>query len=106
MAMNVVFSKTTNFDMKESPSEIRIPTMYFKRVDDTPNTKNYLPAELQINMNMPKGKGTGMNSLISERPTRKTKAKQKETGIGPNETDARVRGLYFLLFFFLFVHFQ
>jgi sister-chromatid-cohesion protein PDS5 len=92
MAMNVIFTKTTNFDMKEFPSETRIPTMYFKRADEIiSNTKNYLPAELQINMNNPKGKGTSINSITNERPSRKTKAKQKETGIGPNETDARVR---------------
>ncbi|XP_011506511.1 PREDICTED: sister chromatid cohesion protein PDS5 homolog B-B isoform X1 [Ceratosolen solmsi marchali] len=90
MAMNVIFTKTTNFDMKEFPSETRIPTMYFKRADEIiSNTKNYLPAELQINMNNPKGKGTAINSITNERPSRKTKAKQKETGIGPNETDAR-----------------
>ncbi|XP_003426788.1 sister chromatid cohesion protein PDS5 homolog B isoform X2 [Nasonia vitripennis] len=91
MAMNVVFTKTTNFDMKEFPSDTRIPTMYFKRTEEIfSNTKNYLPAELQINMNNPKGKGAPMNSLTNERPTRKTKAKQKEMGIGPNETDARL----------------
>ncbi|KAL7294326.1 hypothetical protein TKK_0012336 [Trichogramma kaykai] len=91
MAMNVIFSKTTNYDMKEFPSETRIPTMYFKRSDEIiTNTKNYLPAELQINMNNPKSKGSSMNSVI-ERPTRKTKIKVKEAGIGPNETDARLR---------------
>lgn len=90
--MNVIFTKTTNFDMKEFPSDTRIPTMYFKRAEEIfSNTKNYLPAELQINMNNPKGKGTPMNSLTNERPSRKTKAKQREMGIGPNETDARVR---------------
>lgn len=92
MAMNVIYGKTTNFDMKEFPSETRIPTMYFKKADEIiSNTRNYLPEELQINMVNPKGKGTSMNSLSTERTTRKTKAKQKETGIGPNETDARVR---------------
>ncbi|XP_014204642.1 sister chromatid cohesion protein PDS5 homolog B-A isoform X2 [Copidosoma floridanum] len=88
IAMNVVFTKTTNYDMKDFPSEARIPTMYFKRADEIiSNTKIYLPAELQINMINPKGKG--INSLTNERPTRKTKGKQKEVGIGPNETDAR-----------------
>lgn len=91
--MNVIFTKTTNFDMKEFPSETRIPTMYFKRADDlVSNAKNYLPAELQINMNNPKGKGVNSNSITNERPARKTKGKRsQETGIGPNETDARVR---------------
>ena len=95
MAMNVIFTKTTNFDMKEFPTETRIPTMYFKKTDEIINTKNYLPAELQINMNNPRGKNTTFNS-ISERPQRKAKTKQKETGVGPNETDARVR-FYFII---------
>ncbi|XP_012269752.1 sister chromatid cohesion protein PDS5 homolog B isoform X2 [Athalia rosae] len=92
LAMNLIFTKTTNFDLKEFPSETRIPTMYFKRADELlSNTKSYLPGEMQINMSSPKGKGLLHNShLGSERPQRKTKAKQqKEVGIGPNETDAR-----------------
>ena len=91
LAMNVIFTKTTNFDLKEFPTETRIPTMYFKKTDEMINTKIYLPSELQINMNNPKGKNSTFSSLTSERPQRKTKTKQKETGIGPNETDARVR---------------
>lgn len=96
MAMNVIYTKTTNFDMKEFPSETRIPTMYFKRSDDTlHNQKNYLPTELQINMTNPKGKGSFHNThAVNERPQRKAKSKQKEVGIGPNETDARVRWFF------------
>lgn len=89
LAMNVIYTKTTNFDMKEFPSEARIPTMYFKRTDELiTNSVNYLPPELQINMTSPKGKGLHLNSM-SERPKRGPKGKQKEIGIGPNETDAR-----------------
>lgn len=94
LAMNVIYTKTTNFDMKEFPSETRIPTMYFKRADEMlANTKNYLPMELQVNMTTSKGKGSFHNThTVSERPQRRTKSKQqKEVGIGPNETDARVR---------------
>lgn len=92
--MNVIYTKTTNFDMKEFPSETRIPTMYFKRADDLPaNSRSYLPAEMQINMSSPKGKSTLHSThSISERPQRRAKSKQqKEVGIGPNETDARVK---------------
>ncbi|XP_011866595.1 PREDICTED: sister chromatid cohesion protein PDS5 homolog B-B isoform X1 [Vollenhovia emeryi] len=96
LAMNVIYTKTTNFDLKEFPSETRIPTMYFKRSDETlHNQKIYLPAELQVNMsNPPKGRGSHFHhfSTVSERPQRKTKSKQqKEVGIGPNETDARLQ---------------
>lgn len=96
LAMNVIFSKTTNFDLKEFPSETRIPTMYFKRADELlANSKSYLPSEMQINMSSPKGKGLLHNThLGNDRPQRRTKAKQqKEIGIGPNETDARVSHL-------------
>ncbi|XP_046739782.1 sister chromatid cohesion protein PDS5 homolog B isoform X2 [Diprion similis] len=92
LAMNVIFSKTTNFDLKEFPSETRIPTMYFKKADELlANSKNYLPAEMQVNMSSPKAKGLLHNTHIgSDRPQRRTKSKQqKEVGIGPNETDAR-----------------
>lgn len=93
LAMNVIYTKTTNFDMKEFPSETRIPTMYFKRTDELANTKNYLPAEMQISMTNTKGKGSLHNvHAVNERPQRRAKSKQqKEVGIGPNETDARVR---------------
>lgn len=79
--------------MKEFPSETRIPTMYFKRTDETmSNIKNYLPQELQINMTTPKGKGFHNTHTTNERPQRRARSKQqKEVGIGPNETDARVR---------------
>ncbi|XP_017761765.1 PREDICTED: sister chromatid cohesion protein PDS5 homolog B-like isoform X2 [Eufriesea mexicana] len=90
--MNVIYTKTTNFDMKEFPSETRIPTMYFKRADELlTNTRNYLPAEMQINMTSPKGKVSLHNThSVSDRPQRRAKSKQqKEVGIGPNETDAR-----------------
>ncbi|XP_046739783.1 sister chromatid cohesion protein PDS5 homolog B-B isoform X3 [Diprion similis] len=94
LAMNVIFSKTTNFDLKEFPSETRIPTMYFKKADELlANSKNYLPAEMQVNMSSPKAKGLLHNTHIgSDRPQRRTKSKQqKEVGIGPNETDARLQ---------------
>ncbi|XP_046608925.1 sister chromatid cohesion protein PDS5 homolog B isoform X2 [Neodiprion virginianus] len=92
LAMNVIFSKTTNFDLKEFPSETRIPTMYFKKADELlVNSKNYLPAEMQVNMSSPKAKGLLHNTHMgNDRPQRRTKSKQqKEVGIGPNETDAR-----------------
>lgn len=103
--MNVVYTKTTNFDLKEFPSETRIPTMYFKRADELlANTKSYLPPEMQINMSSPKGKGLIHSThLGNDRPQRKTKAKQqKEVGIGPNETDARVRIILFIYFTLLY----
>ncbi|KAH0539698.1 sister chromatid cohesion protein PDS5 homolog B isoform X1 [Cotesia glomerata] len=91
LAMNVIYTKTTNFDMKEFPSESRIPTMYFKRSDDLMSNVavSYLPSEMQIDMTSPKGKNTLLN-FVNDKPGRRAKGKQKEVGIGPNETDARL----------------
>lgn len=39
LAMGLILSKTTSFEMKEFPSEPRIPPMYFKKHED-PNFVN------------------------------------------------------------------
>ena len=92
IAMNVIYTKTTNFDMKEFPSKTRIPSMYFKYTEDQQtNMKNYLPVEMQISMvNTTKGKGLFSKGIIANERPRRGKGKQKEVGIGPNETDAKV----------------
>ncbi|XP_071521610.1 sister chromatid cohesion protein PDS5 homolog B isoform X3 [Panulirus ornatus] len=55
LAMGLILSKTTSFEMKEFPSEPRIPPMYFKKHEDPNfvNVKSYLPPELQVTA--PKG---------------------------------------------------
>ncbi|XP_046390975.1 sister chromatid cohesion protein PDS5 homolog A isoform X2 [Ischnura elegans] len=47
LAMGLIVSKTTNFEMKEFPAEPRIPPMYFKRHEDPLfiNHRIYLPQE-------------------------------------------------------------
>lgn len=89
--MNVIFQKTINFDLKDFPSETRIPAMFFKKPDEIfSNTRSYLPPELQIDMNNPKVKNSS-NNLTNERPKKVRGRPPREIGIGPNETDARVR---------------
>lgn len=39
LAMGLILSKTVSFEMKEFPSELRIPPMYFKKHED-PNFVN------------------------------------------------------------------
>lgn len=39
LAMGLILSKTKSFEMKDFPSEPRIPPMYFKKHDD-PNFVN------------------------------------------------------------------
>lgn len=48
LAMTVIWSKTTNYEMREFPTDTRIPTMYFAPQADTfVNTRVFLPPELQ-----------------------------------------------------------
>nr|XP_045585415.1 sister chromatid cohesion protein PDS5 homolog B-B-like [Procambarus clarkii]XP_045585416.1 sister chromatid cohesion protein PDS5 homolog B-B-like [Procambarus clarkii] len=55
LAMGLILSKTTSFEMKDFPSDPRIPPMYFKKHEDPNfvNVKSYLPTELQVTA--PKG---------------------------------------------------
>ncbi|XP_037070380.1 sister chromatid cohesion protein PDS5 homolog A-A-like [Pollicipes pollicipes] len=49
LAMGLLLTKTTNFEMREFPSEPRIPPMYFRKPADPNfvNGKLYLPIEMQ-----------------------------------------------------------
>uniref|UniRef100_A0A2P2I100 Androgen-induced proliferation inhibitor n=1 Tax=Hirondellea gigas TaxID=1518452 RepID=A0A2P2I100_9CRUS len=50
LAMGLILSKTVSFEMKEFPSEPRVPPMYFKKHDDPNfvNATSYLPADMQV----------------------------------------------------------
>lgn len=49
LAMSIIWSKTVNYDMKEFPTETRIPTMYFaQQTENFVNTRVFLPPELQV----------------------------------------------------------
>lgn len=52
LAMGLVLSKTTNYEMKEFPAETRVPTMYFRRHEDSlwVNAKSYLPPDMQVRL--------------------------------------------------------
>jgi sister-chromatid-cohesion protein PDS5 len=52
LAMGLILSKTTNYEMKEFPAETRVPTMYFRRHEDSlwVNAKSYLPPEMQVRL--------------------------------------------------------
>ncbi|XP_047482987.1 sister chromatid cohesion protein PDS5 homolog B-A-like [Penaeus chinensis] len=68
LAMGLILSKTTSFEMKEFPSDPRIPPMYFKKHEDPNfvNVKSYLPLELQVTA--PKGSTkvlTGVTKKVS-----------------------------------------
>lgn len=50
LAMGLILSKTVSFEMKDFPSDPKIPPMYFKKHDDPNfvNESSYLPEELQV----------------------------------------------------------
>ena len=50
LAMGLLLSKTTNYEMKEFPADTRVPTMYFRRHEDAlwVNAKSYLPPDMQV----------------------------------------------------------
>ncbi|XP_065343965.1 sister chromatid cohesion protein PDS5 homolog A [Cloeon dipterum] len=50
IAMGLVMSKTTNYEMKKYPTLPRVPPMYFKRADDPNyiNHKVYVPLEFTV----------------------------------------------------------
>jgi hypothetical protein len=52
LAMGLILSKTTNYEMKEFPAETRVPTMYFRRHEDSlwVNAKSYLPPDMQVRL--------------------------------------------------------
>lgn len=87
--MGLITSKTTNYDMKEFPTEAKIPTMYFRRCDDIfVNTKMYIPAELQPQL--PKKSGMGI-SILPEKTVRKQKGRTPvSTTTGSNDNDVKV----------------
>ncbi|XP_013182149.1 PREDICTED: sister chromatid cohesion protein PDS5 homolog B [Papilio xuthus] len=49
LAMSVIWSRSTNYEMREFPTDARIPTMYFTpQPDFFVNTRIFLPPELQF----------------------------------------------------------
>ncbi|XP_049833683.1 sister chromatid cohesion protein PDS5 homolog B-B isoform X1 [Schistocerca gregaria] len=109
LAMSLIMSKTTNFDMKEFPSEARIPTMYFRRHEDNifVNTRIYIPPELQSSAkrNVPSSTnntigapitGTISGTGVADRGARKARGRPtrpvpSNTGIGATgENDVKL----------------
>nr|CAD7578327.1 unnamed protein product [Timema californicum] len=91
--LNLILTKTTNFDMKEFPAETRIPQMYFRKNDDPVfiNTKCYLPIEVQMQYQQPK-KGITM-SLVLDKGTKRVRGRPKQSsqGMGIDEQDVKQR---------------
>nr|CAD7430753.1 unnamed protein product [Timema monikensis] len=90
--LNLILTKTTNFDMKEFPAETRIPQMYFRKNDDPVfiNTKCYLPIAVQMQYQQPK-KGITM-SLVLDKGTKRLRGRQPKQSsqvMGIDEQDVK-----------------
>ncbi|KAJ8941700.1 hypothetical protein NQ318_023296 [Aromia moschata] len=85
LASGLLLTRTTNYELKDFPSETRIPTMYFSPQADFVNTRVFLPPELQYQPN--KKTSITLSMLNSERQ-KKPKPKKPE-GCGPLGTDVQ-----------------
>lgn len=87
LAMGLILSKTKSFEMKDFPSEPRIPPMYFKKHDDPNfvNVKSYLPSELQVTA--PKGSVKVLTGI--KKPTNIISANKSTIGIIKPRADTR-----------------
>nr|XP_032524256.1 sister chromatid cohesion protein PDS5 homolog B-like [Danaus plexippus plexippus] len=67
LAMSVIWARSSSFELRDFPSDARIPTMYFApQPDFFVNTRVFLPPELQF---QPKRQGTTeTNTKAKKRP--------------------------------------
>ncbi|KAI4466781.1 androgen induced inhibitor of proliferation as3 / pds5-related [Holotrichia oblita] len=86
LTSGLLLTKTVNYDLKDFPTETRIPTMYFSPQNDFVNTKVFLPPELQYQPN--KKTGITLTMLNSDRQ-KKQKTKIKPEPCGPLGTDIK-----------------
>ncbi|KAJ8934137.1 hypothetical protein NQ314_013596 [Rhamnusium bicolor] len=85
LASGLLLTRTTNYDLKDFPSETRIPTMYFAPQSDFVNTRVFLPPELQY---QPNKKTSITLSMLNNDRQKKLKPKKPE-GCGPLGTDVQ-----------------
>lgn len=85
--MGLLVSKTTNYDLKDFPSDTRIPIMYFSPQADFSNTRVFLPPELQYQPNV---KATINVSMLANDRNKRQKNKLKLEGCGPLGNDVQV----------------
>ncbi|XP_018561766.1 sister chromatid cohesion protein PDS5 homolog B [Anoplophora glabripennis] len=85
LASGLLLTRTTNYDLKDFPTDTRIPTMYFSPQHDFVNTRVFLPPELQY---QPNKKTSITLSMLNSDKQKKPKPKKPE-GCGPLGTDVQ-----------------
>lgn len=95
IAMGLVMSKTTNYEMKKYPTMPRVPPMYFKRSEDLNyiNHKVYVPLEFTV-QHMKK------NVITTSQVPAKSKRKNANDGLDSNSIDV-VNVILFLKYLFI-----
>ncbi|XP_065167677.1 sister chromatid cohesion protein PDS5 homolog B-B-like isoform X2 [Atheta coriaria] len=86
LTSGLLLTKTLHYDMKDFPSDTRIPAMYFTPQTDFVNARVFLPPELQY---QPKKTGITLSMINAER---NKKVKNKHTKLepcGPLGTDVQ-----------------
>lgn len=89
LTTGLLLTKATNYELKDFPSETRIPTMLFVPQRNFQNTRVFLPPELQY---QPNKKQTLTLSMLNNENKEKAskKNKQKNEGCGPLGQDVQV----------------
>lgn len=89
LTTGLLLTKATNYELKDFPSETRIPTMLFAPQRNFQNTRVFLPPELQYQPNKKQTLTLSMLNNENKEKTKKSKFIQKQEGCGPLGTDVQ-----------------
>lgn len=80
IALGLILQRSTSFEMKDYPSEPRIPPMYFKQHEDAyfTNTRSFLPPDMQYAA--PKKAGIPI-SVVSENVKRSNRKNKRDSSV-------------------------
>ncbi|XP_050315656.1 sister chromatid cohesion protein PDS5 homolog B [Anthonomus grandis grandis] len=88
LTTGLILTKASNYDMKDVPTDTRIPTMLFAPQKNFQNTRVFLPPELQYQPNKKMLTLSMLNNENREKVGRKSKYIKQE-GCGPLGTDVQ-----------------
>ncbi|XP_052745025.1 sister chromatid cohesion protein PDS5 homolog B isoform X1 [Bicyclus anynana] len=86
LAMSVIWTRSTTFELRDFPSDARIPTMYFApQPDYFVNTRVFLPPELQFQPKKQPAAVTEINSRGKKRRVAEEKDSTNANDVEPSE---------------------
>ncbi|KAL1497514.1 hypothetical protein ABEB36_008461 [Hypothenemus hampei] len=89
LTTGLLLTKATNYELKDFPAEIRVPTMLFVPQKNFQNTRVFLPPELQYQPNKKQTLTLSMLNNENKEKTAKKSKYQKPEGCGPLGTDVK-----------------